>query len=710
VFVECKDYLGQSIMHLAVLPARVVYLIREGSADGLRQAVHAASSRWGGAAEPIIPAAIDGSIRPLYKQVVGLAGVEEAVNVDLPEAVAASAAAQLGLGVMPLSWMGHGGESAFTSLPSAVAAAGTPDGDLAPVMAAESCSLWEAVAAGCQSPDALEASRLFGFTPRPAATGSDIAVAQIQERTLLDATVRQFSEHHATNIPGAHSTVIWVADPDDVEDCVVFWNLRAMRSFRFEPCPVLLLPSTGLDVWKDIAQALRTGPLVRPAEFAPDVLLASLHVDDDRLHHIATALGFELSGEEARSGHSWPVELRTEPFTYLTDVDPWRWFVFGRRYGLDHRFEMQLFAEPTDVRVPSPVTFRHIGRTLLRLSGPPFDGLPRRPSIASRIVRNAEWRGDALQLRTLGLNEYQLSLAIPSLADATMQVLGDSTLSHHPSEKGRLAAAFESKAPLSLLLQPYVRDVLTALATPRAAELTRQLEQARSDGVDQHALLEIAATWGGRSERRYRRAIELERVPNAEAIMITERLCALGLAERGLETRCERCGMNSFVPLSAGIGQPECPACGGGTQYTVNKKELNIYYRLNAFVDRIVDQGVLPHLHVLAELYRRAPLSYLLTAEKVRLADTVGDAPEVDIVGLFDGRVLAGEVKTFATQFTDRQVERDVMLSARLGADIHLLAALDTVPDEVRERAELRCENAGLDLLIIDSASLTQDH
>ena len=445
---------------------------------------------------------------------------------------------------------------------------------------------------------------------------------------------------------------------------------------------------------------------MRPAEFSPDVLLVSINVDDEQLHAIAKALGLEPSHEDIRSGHRWPTELRSEPFTYLTDVNPWHWYVFDRCYGLDRRFEMQLFAEQTDIRVPSPVTFRHLGAALLRLSGPPFDGLPRRPSIASRIVRNAEWRGEALQLRTVGINEYQLSLVIPSLADATMQVLADSTASHQPSEKGRLAAAFESKAPLSLLLRPYLRDALTALATPRAGELTRQLEAAQSEAADQHALLEIAATWGGRSERRYRRSIELERVPNTEAIDITEQLCALGLAERGFETRCTRCGMSSFVPMPTVAGQPLCAACGAAAHYTLNKKELTVYYRLNAFVDRIVDQGVLPHLHVLAELYRRAPLSHLLTREKVRFADTVSDAPEVDIVGLYSGRVLAGEVKTFAAQFTDQQIERDVELSARLGADVRLLAALDAAPDELRERAESRCRKHGLELLIIDSAAL----
>jgi hypothetical protein len=570
--VATKEYLGQSIMHLAVLPARVAYLISDGSATGLRQAVHAASSRWGGAAEPVIPITEDGTIRPLFKQIVELAGVEEAINVDLPEDVASRAAAELGLGVVPVSWMGHGGESAFTSPRSAVAS--PDDGGLEPVMGAPACALWEAVAVGRQATEALAIAKLFGFTPVPAASGADVALAQIQERMLLDTTVKQFGEFHAVNIPGAHSTVIWVADPDDVAELVLYWNLRAMRSFRFERCPMLLLPSTGIEDWNDIAQALGSGPLARPGEFAPDVLLVSLHVEGERLHQIGAALGLEPSHEEVSSGHKYPVELRTEPFTYTTEVNPWHWYVFGRRYGLDRRFEMHVFAGRTDVRIASPVKFRHFGSTLVRLSGPPFDGLPCRNSIAARILRSSEWRGEAFQIRTVATAEYQLALDIPSLAESAAQVLADSTVVHQPFEKGRLAAAFESKAPLSLLLQPHVRDALAALATPRAAELTRQLEQAQSDGAGQHALLEIAATWGGRSERRYRRSIELESLPNTAAIRIAEQLCALGLAERGLETRCTGCGMSGFVPIATVTGRAVCAACGAATAYTISKKDL----------------------------------------------------------------------------------------------------------------------------------------
>lgn len=52
--MERREYLGQSLIRAVVLPARVVYLIREGSMDGSRSAVRAATGRWGGMTEPIV--------------------------------------------------------------------------------------------------------------------------------------------------------------------------------------------------------------------------------------------------------------------------------------------------------------------------------------------------------------------------------------------------------------------------------------------------------------------------------------------------------------------------------------------------------------------------------------------------------------------------------------------------------------------------------
>ena len=78
----------------------------------------------------------------------------------------------------------------------------------------------------------------------------------------------------------------------------------------------------------------------------------------------------------------------------------------------------------------------------------------------------------------------------------------------------------------------------------------------------------------------------------------------------------------------------------------------------------------------------------------------------MDIFGVCDGRVLAGEVKTKAIDFTDEQIARDTELSHRLGADTHLLAAVDKVPEQIAAAAQQACNRHGLKLIILQKADL----
>lgn len=65
----------------AVLPARVVYLIADGSEGELRRTVQEACTRWGGMTEPIVPVKPSGGFEPWLGQFVSLARVDAAVNV-----------------------------------------------------------------------------------------------------------------------------------------------------------------------------------------------------------------------------------------------------------------------------------------------------------------------------------------------------------------------------------------------------------------------------------------------------------------------------------------------------------------------------------------------------------------------------------------------------------------------------------------------------
>ncbi|WP_420082817.1 hypothetical protein ACN6AT_37490 (plasmid) [Streptomyces sp. JL4002] len=76
-------------------------------------------------------------------------------------------------------------------------------------------------------------------------------------------------------------------------------------------------------------------------------------------------------------------------------------------------------------------------------------------------------------------------------------------------------------------------------------------------------------------------------------------------------------------------------------------------------------------------------------------------------IGIHEGKVLAGEVKVKAAEFSkNNQIARDVELSRRLGADIHLMAATDVIDDALQDEARDRCDRAGLELLVLHEPEL----
>lgn len=76
----------------------------------------------------------------------------------------------------------------------------------------------------------------------------------------------------------------------------------------------------------------------------------------------------------------------------------------------------------------------------------------------------------------------------------------------------------------------------------------------------------------------------------------------------------------------------------------------------------------------------------------------VGQVAEVDLFGVRQGSVLAGEAKTSAAAFTSQQVVRDVEIARLLGADVHLMVCLEPLTPETVQRAGDACRDAGIEL------------
>jgi hypothetical protein len=126
-------------------------------------------------------------------------------------------------------------------------------------------------------------------------------------------------------------------------------------------------------------------------------------------------------------------------------------------------------------------------------------------------------------------------------------------------------------------------------------------------------------------------------------------------------------------------------------------------YRLNSQVDRASDQGVLPHIAALAALRRVWPDTHLNLGLDIAWSD--GRREEVDLFGYTSAYVLAGEVKTKAADFTEKQLQRDIDLSRRLSANVHVLAAMDVVPSSMSNHVSALCEASEMRSVVIGASA-----
>lgn len=82
-----------------------------------------------------------------------------------------------------------------------------------------------------------------------------------------------------------------------------------------------------------------------------------------------------------------------------------------------------------------------------------------------------------------------------------------------------------------------------------------------------------------------------------------------------------------------------------------------------------------------------------------------GDRGDVAAAPFGDAFAVLPDVSA-AQEFTEAQLTRDVEVTVRLGADLHLLAATTAVPIAARERAAQLTAAAGVELLVLDATDL----
>ncbi len=78
-----------------------------------------------------------------------------------------------------------------------------------------------------------------------------------------------------------------------------------------------------------------------------------------------------------------------------------------------------------------------------------------------------------------------------------------------------------------------------------------------------------------------------------------------------------------------------------------------------------------------------------------------GTGKEVDVFGVLRGKVIAGEVKRRGADFDRQQIQRDFALTRQLGADMHVMAWMGSLPEASREIATDLARRNGVELRML---------
>ena len=712
------NFAGKSaLFKVTVRPARAAYLIAEGSRDGFRLAVQEATSRWGGQTELVIPIQEDGAVTQDFLQAIEISHIDGLVNVDARDDHAKALAGSLGMHLTPLEHIDEWGVTKCTSHPGDLVVPATVDGSNGYVIAAEDAPLWQAVAAGDLRAESEKGFQAAGISFRRARFDHEIGESQVWGHTLLGTTTVSMIEEWASPAPmDSPTTVVLVSGEDDFDGCLRFWNLRALRSVgRHGECPMYLLPAD-ISHWTTWPRVF-AGALQRPDHFSPDVLITSPSVEDEAKHAFAQSMGLELSEEpiQRRMSFGKQAAKRSAPFTYLpgfaTIVN------FKRRYGETEFVDVPVTGDKTALRFTSPVPTKLAfgGLSLVSISGEPIDALPKRETVAKLVADNAEWHDEAIQIPDHIKRDWRIELRIPTLTAAYEAVMGEVTVSHPLSDKGAIGMGLMDPAALDALGEPNVFEAIKQLTTPRGEEIAKKLQ--KLFGADQPLTEDqraFAEEFGGRSERIFKSAERLGYGSFEIAQIVLERLAGIGWAERGFQTACVSCKIKSFVPFSqqTSRGIARCPVCDAVAEYTREpQRGLVVHHRLDARVDFANVQGVIPHLMVIGALTRR--YKHTLLKPGVDLFFSDGVQGEADVLGICDGKLVSGEVKTSGKSFNaneaqpDRdQLAKDLMIAKRLRSDVYVMAATSPIEQAAKDRAKTMCDELGIELLVLERNDL----
>lgn len=711
---------------MTVAPNRVGYVVRQGDRAGVLRAISAATRRWGGITEPILPIGDDGSVEPLDLRIVKtlapdlLVAVDDNLNVEL-------LSDDIGQPVVPWIWME---ESDSAWQPAWCHPARIESHRDTTLVAVEHGPLRDL--AGFRAPDPSNGWSFFrrmevlDHAYRGEERLPDQAYrAQLRRETPLWATLNGMAEQaRGTVMPPRMPGLIWFAEPESIDDVVGFWNARALIALTV-PDPVAVLLPPAIEPWlefpRQVADALRMAGFLRRCR--PDAAIYSHSVPIERLRELADHLELFDITEDFPYTDSYPTAGRGEddpmvPICATVGLDPTPWLIYPRSYGIGVDRLVQVFRRHTTIDAPWPVNFSPLGGGLVRTSVSQLSclGIPRRDEVVKAFDPLAFWQPGEHQpmlssLSTLTGPGVPLFLQIPTDAEVLTLALKAHRAHYKTSDKGKYGLALLERVPeiASFVDRRDKINWIRQLATARTSGFTRQLEDLLGTvGIESGLEDQILSLAQDHFALPFRPVSELG--PKERATEITELfelLTSVGFTYRGLALRCETCGIKSFVELPVTGPRPTCPGCGSHVSYLVDQERdsgLSVHYRLNTLLSRAADGGVLPTLAVIGRLERQAQ-NRGVKAHLVPGADVYVEEKhigEIDVLGFIGQQVIAGEVKSSPQDFTPGQIDKDLKKALAVGADVFVIGSVDPINQEQRSDAQAKAERNGCHLEVID--------
>ncbi|MGY2876352.1 hypothetical protein ACVW00_003542 [Marmoricola sp. URHA0025 HA25] len=688
-----NEYLGQQALARSLSPVRVAYVYPQGDEVAFRRAVLHASERWAGITEPIIPIDSSGTVTDADLQIVEISDVDALITIGIDPKRGHDAATSMGLDAVASIEEVLNGRAWYPMrtwewrpLSHEPKVGARHDGDL-----------WELVAAGSPSDD-LPATT---FT-----TEDHAGRAQFSSTTVLERNRAGLKEYWTRGV-ATGPVLLWVTDGNSLEDCAYYWNMRALRPEQFGDAPTFMLPRRAFADWVDLADLVRSVVAGRRYAGSPHVVIASWTVADADLRSIGESLGFtyeevqtltckQVWGDERDPGEG-------PPYTFAVGIDPRNWVIFERALGYRASSQVQLFRTDTPVPVDVPsvleaVEISPIAPLRLRYQAQFLDDLPRRVSVAHAVHPNGSWRRGEFTMFAGNAVGTEMRVSVPAASEVLACLTRDIGSSATPSDKGRLAAGLLSR-DTKAFADVHALGAIRSLTTPRSLRLAKKLAEFGLAPDRHEAVIEWLASVGGRSTRRYGhiesiyvRGLNVELVGNA-----LEDLARGGWVERGVEVLCPRCGIPSFLEFKDVPGVVTCPGCDAVADLAVDRGRVRVQYRLDSFLDRCSDQGVVAHVAVASALVEAQPFTGLHLGLDVKVE---GAQQEVDLFGFVGRSVVAGEVKTSAVEFTRDQIDRDIVLSAALGASAHVVGCTEPLASDLIEAIRDKCAMQRMGVII----------